>query len=240
MNRSPAAELPLGEPVFLRLSLASRALAATIKQIHEACDAAEDAGPHGALLVHVQDSERSLTPDDIDMPLHSQWERALRRIEMLRVPTVCAVDAACFGLMFEVLLCTDYRVAGPQLAMGLARLSDSLWPGMAIHRLAIQMGVAQARALVLFDSVVEGDQALRLGLVQRIAPDPMAASLEFLAALRGSGIQDVSIRRQLLIEAATSSHEDVLGSHMAACDRTLRREGRRLPQTAPAEVLGNR
>jgi len=239
MTRSSFADSSASAHVTLRLALASRAVATTVKQIHEACDAAEDAGPHGALLVHIQGSDRALTAEDMDMPLHSQWERALRRIEMLRVPTVCAVDGACLGLMFEVLLCTDYRIAGPQLALGLAHVADSLWPGMAIHRLATQLGVAQARSLVLFDATVEGEQAIRLGLVQRIAADPMAAGAQFLADFRASGIQDVSVRRQLLLEAPNSSHESVLGSHMAACDRTLRREGRRASQLTAVEALDN-
>ena len=32
-----------------------------------------------------------------------------------------------------------------------------------------------------------------------------------------------AIRRQLLLEAATTSYEDALGAHLAACDRELRR-----------------
>jgi isomerase DpgB len=227
MTSSSLAESSACVHATLRLALPSHAVSKTIQQIHEACDAAEDIGQYDALLIHIQGSDRVLTGENMDMPLHSQWERALRRIEMLRVPTVCVVDGACVGLMFEVLLCTDYRIAGTQLLLGLAHVADSLWPSMAIHRLATQLGVAQARTLVLFDTTVEGDQAIQLGLIQRIAADPTAASSQFLANLRASGIQDVSVRRQLLLEAQNSSHESALGAHMAACDRALRREGRR-------------
>jgi len=35
--------------------------------------------------------------------------------------------------------------------------------------------------------------------------------------------RELSIRRRLLLEAASTSFEDALGAHLAACDRALRR-----------------
>ncbi|KOG89867.1 enoyl-CoA hydratase, partial [Streptomyces varsoviensis] len=34
--------------------------------------------------------------------------------------------------------------------------------------------------------------------------------------------KDLAIRRQLLLDARTTSFEDALGPHLAACDRLLR------------------
>jgi isomerase DpgB len=232
MNSFPSPHhLRDGAPVHLRLSRSARSLADTIQEIHQACDLAEDAGPGTALLVHIQDSERDLLTGDMDMPVMSQWERALKRIELLRVPTICVVEGACFGLMFDVLLCTDHRVVTPRLELGLAHVGDTMWPGMAIHRLATQIGVAQARPLVLFDARLDAEDARRLGLVHAITLDPVSAAYTFIAALAAARVNDVSIRRQLLLEAAGASHESVLGSHMAACDRALRRAA------APAKAL---
>jgi isomerase DpgB len=95
---------------------------------------------------------------------------------------------------------------------------------MAIHRLATQLGVAQARTLVLFDEPVGTDQACRLGLVNEICEEPAVRGEHYAAALAASRPRDASVRRQLLLEAATSTHESALGTHMAACHRALLRE----------------
>jgi isomerase DpgB len=210
--------------VHLRLPRTGHSIAAAIEEINGACDLAEDAGPQTALVVHVRDSVRELAGGSMDMPLFSQWERALKRIETLRAPTVCVIDGTCFSLMLEVMLCTDYRVASDRLEIGLAHVADSLWPSMALHRLATQLGVAQARALVLFDQSIGSDRALGLGLINSISNDPMATAHAFIATLEAAGVQDVSIRRQLLLEASASSHEGALGTHMVACSRALRRQ----------------
>lgn len=218
-------------PVHLRLVRVAQSLSGTIKEIHRACDLVEQAGAAGVLVVHIQDSVRELGRDTIDMPMHSQWERALKRIESVRAPTVCVIDDSCFGLMLDVMLCTDYRIATPRLQLGLARVADTLWPGMAIHRLATQLGVAQARTLVLFDMPVDAETACRTSLVHELCDEPAMRGGQIAASLARSRPQDASVRRQLLLEAAASTHEGALGTHMAACHRALLREAQ--PAEAP-------
>jgi isomerase DpgB len=226
--------------VHLRLPRAGHSIASTIEEINGACDLAEDAGPSTAMVVHIRDSVRQLAMGSMDMPLFGQWERALKRIETLRAPTVCVINGACFGLMLEVMLCTDYRVATDRLQVGLAHMADTLWPSMAIHRLATQLGVAQARALVLFDQSISSDKAVGLGLIHSISNDPMSTAHVFIASLEAAGVQDVSIRRQLLLEAVASSHESALGTHMVGCSRALRREAAQAAAASPAVALENR
>lgn len=213
-----------GALVHLHLTRVASPIVSVIEAINRACDLAEDAGPGAVLLVHIRDSVQDLIKGSMDMPLFTQWERALKRIETLRAPTVCVIDGSCFGLMLEIMLCTDYRAAGNQLEVGLARVSDTLWPSMAIHRLVTQLGVAQARALVLFDRPIGSSRALDLGLVHSLSNDPRAAAHAFVSYLKTANVQDVPIRRQLLLEGAVSLHESALGLHMVACSRALRRE----------------
>ena len=227
-------------PVHLRLARVAQSLSATIKEIHRACDLVEQDGGAGVLIVHVQDSARELGRDTMDMPMHSQWERALKRLEGVRAPTVCAIEGSCFGLMLDVMLCTDYRIATPRLDLGLAHVADTLWPGMAIHRLAAQLGVAQARALVLFDVPVDAARASALGLVQEVCDEPAMRAEQFAATLAAGRPQDTSVRRQLLLEAATSTHEGALGTHMAACHRALLRQSRPVEAPMALAALDNR
>ena len=48
----------------------------------------------------------------------------------------------------------------------------------------------------------------------------LTASLALIGTLSGP---EVSIRRQLMLDAATVGFEESLGAHLAACDRALRR-----------------
>jgi isomerase DpgB len=239
MTRSPDDKPREYAPVHLRLARVAQSLSGAIKEIHRTCDLVEEAGASGVLVVHIQDSARELGRDTIDMPMHSQWERALKRIEGVRAPTVCVIDDDCFGLMLDVMLCTDYRIATPRLELGLARVADTLWPGMAIHRLATQLGAAQARALVLFDMPVDADKACRLSLVHEICDEPAMRGDQFAASLAMSRPQDTSVRRQLLLEAAAATHEGALGTHMAACHRALLREPKAVEEPMALATLDN-
>jgi isomerase DpgB len=121
----------------------------------------------------------------------------------------------------EALLATDYRVAGEGLRLLVPADRDGAWPGMAVYRLANQVGVAGARRSVLFGTPIAAAEALALRLVDEVVPDPAAR----LAELAGSLGTRPAILRRLMLDATTTSFEDALGSHLAACDRVLRRAG---------------
>jgi isomerase DpgB len=213
-----------GKTVHLRLSRTGPTLADTVGDILRTCQLAEETAQCSALVIHVQDSAQDLAGCPMTTQLLSQWERALKRLETVRVPTVCVIEGSCHGLMLELMLCTDHRIAGPDLEISLARAGDTLWPSMALYRLSAQLGSAQSRRLVLFGTPLTAEQALRLGLINSIENDPEAACAGFVAGLADARIQDLSVRRHLLLDSASSTYEDMLGSNMAACDRALRRQ----------------
>jgi isomerase DpgB len=229
------------KPVHLRLSQNRLSLADTIGEISRSCQLAEDSAHCSALVIHIEDSGQDLARCPMSTQQLSQWERALKRLEMVRVPTVCVIDGGCYGLMLELMLCTDHRIATPELRIGLSHAGDTLWPSMAIYRLSAQLGAAQVRSLVLFGTPLSAPQALRLGLVNSIETDPEQACATFVAGLAHARVQDLSVRRHLLLDSASSTYEDMLGSNMAACDRALRRQAAPLASelgTALADPAG--
>ncbi|MFK4547029.1 isomerase DpgB [Streptomyces tendae] len=195
----------------------------TIAALAALCDRAEDHGGPGIVTVQV-----SGTPDDswsraMSVPLVNKWERAVRRLERLSMTTVAVAAGDCGGPALDVLLATDYRIAAPTVRLMVPVADGVTWPGMAVYRLAQQAGIARVRRAVLFGIAVEADEALGLHLVDQLAEDPLvvlAQSPELLATLSRP---ELAIRRQLMFDAATTSFEDALGSHLAACDRQLRR-----------------
>lgn len=196
-----------------------------VADINQACSQAEDLGPRAFIVVSLTRDTRD-TPelDRVELHLLSQWERALTRLENAPGLTLAYVEDNCFGTMLELLLTTDYRLAKPSVRIGLAQPGQAIRPGMAIHRLTSQLGIAQARPLVLPGRHIDANTARDIGLIDEISDDPYAAGASFIKSLDPAAVQDWSIRRRLLLEAIFTPHQEALGTHLAACDRYARRE----------------
>ncbi|HEV7899809.1 MAG TPA: enoyl-CoA-hydratase DpgB [Planosporangium sp.] len=172
-------------------------------------------------------------PYDVDVHAVNQWERVLRRLERIPAVTVAVVDGVCRGPALDVLLTTDYRIATPDTRLRVPSIGRNTWPGMTLHRLATQLGVARARQAALFGTEIDAARACTWGLLDEVADDTAARCREVLNGFAGVSGKEVSIRRQLLFEASSTSFEDALGSHLAACDRALR-----LASTGPDAAPG--
>jgi isomerase DpgB len=197
-----------------------------VADINQACSQAEDLGARAVIVVILaareQDSRDFPGFDRVDLQLLSQWERALARLENAPGLTLACVEENCFGPMLELLLTTDYRFARPSVQIGLAQPGQPVRPGMAVHRLGSQLGVAHARPLVLMGRHIDANAARQIGLIDEISGNPGAASDSFIKSLNHCAVQDWSIRRRLLLEANFTSHQEALGAHLAACDRFAR------------------
>nr|WP_240948115.1 enoyl-CoA-hydratase DpgB [Planosporangium mesophilum] len=172
-------------------------------------------------------------PYDVSVHTVNQWERALRRLERLPALTVTVVDGACRGPALDVLLTTDYRIASRYARLGVSSVGRNTWPGMALHRLANQVGVARARSAALFGTEIDAARAREWGLLDEVVDDAASRCREVLNTFAGLSGKELSIRRQLLFEASSTSFEDALGAHLAACDRALR-----LASTGPDAASG--
>ncbi|MGW4651160.1 enoyl-CoA-hydratase DpgB [Kitasatospora sp. NPDC004289] len=198
--------------------------AESVAAVNTVCDAAEDRGGRSKVIVQVSGAPDGRWADDLTVSLVSKWERALRRLERLPATTIAIADGDCGGLALDALLATDYRIATGSVRLVVPVGEGVTWPGMAIYRLAQHRASAAAiRRAVLFGTPVEVADALALHLVDEVAADPAAALA--LADERAGAVPgtELAIRRQLMHDATTTTFEEALGVHLAACDRALRR-----------------
>lgn len=158
-----------------------------------------------------------------DVALVNKWERVLRRLERLNRPTVAVVHGDCGGIAVEALLATDLRVAAAGTRLYLPGGPGGVWPGMGLYRLANQAGFAQVRRWILFGNPLSAAEAAGAQLVDEVAEDTAAATATAVARLATEDGADVAVRRQLMLDATTTTFEEALGRHLAACDRLLRR-----------------
>lgn len=195
-----------------------------IAELGAVCDAAEDSAARGFVIVRVSGVPGPGWADDLSVALVSKWERGLRRLERVPAVTIAVADADCGGPALDALLATDYRIMPAWAKLVVPVVAGATWPGMALYRLARQAaGAAPARRAVLFGTPIRADEAQAIGAIDEVAGNATLAvekAIEVAAAVRGA---ELAIRRQLMGEALTTSYEDALGVHLAACDRALRR-----------------
>lgn len=95
-----------------------------------------------------------------------------RRIAEHPAPTIAVVDGWALGGGCELALACDFRVSTAGARWGLPEVRLGIIPsGGALHRLAALIGGSMATDLVMTGRRIDGTEAHRIGLVQRLAAD---------------------------------------------------------------------
>lgn len=219
----PIAGAAGGPGLTLRIDGARPLAGPVVASLAAACDQAEDGGASTLLTVLVSGVPGPQWSSELTVALVSKWERALRRLERVPVLTVAVADGDCGGSALDALLAADYRIMPAGTRLVLPIVGGATWPGMALYRLARQAaGATLARRAVLSGTPIDAADARAAGIVDEVAASAalaLARARELAGTAPGG---EVAIRRQLMVEAVTTSFEEALGAHLAACDRALR------------------
>jgi enoyl-CoA hydratase len=98
--------------------------------------------------------------------------RLFARVEGFPRPTVAAIVGWCLGGGCELALSCDARVAGASARFGQPEVGLGIMAAAgATRRLPALVGLAQARRLLFTGEIVDAEEALRIGLVDRVVPD---------------------------------------------------------------------
>ena len=107
-------------------------------------------------------------------PLEPHLPDILNRIENSPVPWIAAADGAALGGGLELMLACRYRVAAPGTRLGLPEVTLGIVPGAGgTQRLPRLIGMEQALRLIPTGKAVDAEQALALGLINNIDPEPV-------------------------------------------------------------------
>jgi len=108
-----------------------------------------------------------------------ELQRIFMALERAGKPSVCAVQGAAFGAGIQLALACDLRVVAAGTRLGFFEIRYGIVPDLAgIHRAVQLIGPARAKDLVLTGREVDAEEALRLGLADRVVP---AAEVESAA-----------------------------------------------------------
>jgi len=131
-----------------------------------------------------------------DMADHSvtlqHFTRALARIPK---PTVAAITGYALGGGCEVALACDFRVAAKNAKLGQPEILLGIIPGAGgTQRLTRLVGPAKAKDLIFTGRFVKADEALTIGLVDKVVPDADVYTEALAWAKQFSGAAALALR----------------------------------------------
>jgi len=127
-------------------------------------------------------------------------QRTFRSLELLAKPVIAAVNGFALGGGCELALACDFRIAGIKAKFGQPEVNLGVIPGYgATQRLPRLIGLGNALFLLLTGEMIGAEEALRLGLVQKIAePDElMSAALGLAKTIASKGPRAVKLVKQV-------------------------------------------
>ncbi len=127
------------------------------------------------------------------------------------VPVIAAVHGNCLGGGLQIALAADIRICAPDARLSVMELKWGLIPDMAITRtLPRLVGIDVAKELTYTARVVSGEEAARLGVVTRLADDPLTAARELAAEIAAKSPDAVRSAKRLYDEAWTADAQATL------------------------------
>jgi enoyl-CoA hydratase/3-hydroxyacyl-CoA dehydrogenase len=93
------------------------------------------------------------------------------KIETLSQPVIAALNGYTLGGGLELALACDFRIAAEHAELGSPEINLGIIPGWgATQRLVRIIGLSSAKRLVMLGDRVKADEALKIGLVDKVVP----------------------------------------------------------------------
>lgn len=146
-------------------------------------------------------------------------QAVFRRLEEIPIPVIAAVNGFALGGGCELMQSCDFRIASVKAKFGQPEVNLGLTPGYAgTQRLPRQIGAANALFLLLTGEMITAEEALRMGLVQKIVePDQlMDEVLKIAQIIVSRGPQAVAKVKKLVRSGLATDFE--IGSQNEATE----------------------
>lgn len=124
----------------------------------------------------------------------------------LAAPVVAALHGNCLGGGLQLALGADMRVAAPGTRLSVMEIRYGLIPDMGLSQtLPPLVRLDVAKELVMTGRVLEAAEAAELGLVTRLADDPLASAHELAGQLAARSPEAIQGAKRLLNEGWKTS-----------------------------------
>ena len=153
---------------------------------------------------------------DVVKQVPNRFQRTAYDWVTLPVPVIAAIHGNCLGGGFQIALGADIRIAAPDARLSVMEVKWGLIPDMSITRtLPRLVGIDVAKELTFTGRVLSGEEALRLGVVTRVAEDPLAAARDLAFEIAGRSPDAVRGAKRLFEESWDRPAEETLALEAA-------------------------
>lgn len=135
-------------------------------------------------------------------------QRVFAKLDTLPIPSIASISGFALGGGCELALTCSFRLAAPRARFGLPEIKLGLIPGYGgTQRLPRLVGESRALEIILTGRMVSAEEALAIGLVNRIVEgDLLEAAVAFAAELGGFSL----VAARLAREAVQRSMDSIL------------------------------
>jgi enoyl-CoA hydratase len=212
-DRGPVRVITVDRPAVL--NALNAAVIADLAAVLEATDGDARAGRVRGVLLTGAGDKAFVAGADIAAMVDMDRETALRfsgrghavgeMLAALPVPTLAAVHGFALGGGCELALACDFIYASSKAKFGQPEVKLGVIPGFGgTQRLLRRVGLARALELCMTGAMIDADEALRLGLVNRVLPpeELQAAAMATLEQIAGLGPLAVAKVKEVLHRGA--------------------------------------
>lgn len=112
-----------------------------------------------------------LTPE-LGAKMAAAGQAVLDSIDELAKPVIAAINGFCLGGGNELAMACDMRVATDRARFGQPEINLGIIPGFGgTQRLPRLVGRAKAKELILTGDMISAQEALRIGLINKVVPE---------------------------------------------------------------------
>jgi len=125
------------------------------------------------------------------------------KLDRLPMPSVAIINGYAFGGGLELALACTFRLATRNAKMAFPEIKLGLIPGYGgTQRLPRVVGEARALEMIMTGRTVDAEEAVRLGLVNRLLDgDPVAAGVAFAREFSGYSLPVLGFAREAVMRA---------------------------------------
>ena len=107
----------------------------------------------------------------MEMYYRKRLPELCRKIEAIPKPVIAAIGGYCLGGGCEIVMACDIRIAADNVKIGLPEVNIGIIPGGGGNiRLVRAVGKARAKEMIFTGDFIRAEEALRIGLVNRVVP----------------------------------------------------------------------
>ena len=149
--------------------------------------------------------------DRVQGDVPNWFQRAAHDWLALPVPVIAALHGNCFGGGLQIALGADIRIAAPHTRLSVMEVKWGLVPDMSITRtLPRLVSIDVAKELTYTGRIFDAAEAQRLGVVTRIADDPLTVAHSLAAEIAGRSPDAVRAAKRLFDESWTGAPQQTL------------------------------